>query len=78
MISCQIARPVQEPEKRAADRRPQREELGNVPGSRRVHGCGSFQGGFPRCLLGEFRIAGRLLGFQRGLASGNLGGLRSG
>src|SRR5580693_7029624 len=38
----------------------------------------SFQGGFPRCLLGEFRIAGRLLGFQRGLASGNLGGLRSG
>jgi len=30
----------------------------------------SFQGGFPRCLLGEFRIAGRLLGFQRGLASG--------
>ena len=38
----------------------------------------SFQGGFPHCLLGEFRIAGRLLGFQRGLASGNLGGLRSG
>jgi hypothetical protein len=38
----------------------------------------SFQGGFPRCLLGEFRIAGLLLGFQRGLASGNLGGLRSG
>jgi len=37
-----------------------------------------FQGGFPRCLLGEFRIAGLLLGFQRGLASGNLGGLRSG
>jgi hypothetical protein len=22
-----------------------------------------FQGGFPCCLLGEFRIAGRLLGF---------------
>ena len=39
----------------------------------------SFQGGFPRCLLGEFIIAeGGLLGFQRGLASGNLGGLRSG
>ena len=38
----------------------------------------SFRGGFTRCLLGEFRIAGRLLGFQRGLASGNLGGLRSG
>ena len=37
-----------------------------------------FQGGFPRCLLGEFGIAGLLLGFQRGLASGNLGGLRSG
>jgi hypothetical protein len=38
----------------------------------------SFRGGFTRCLLGEFRIAGLLLGFQRGLASGNLGGLRSG
>jgi hypothetical protein len=37
-----------------------------------------FQVGFPRCLLGEFRITGLLLGFQRGLASGNLGGLRSG
>jgi SAM-dependent methyltransferase len=43
MISCQIARPVQEPEKRAADRRLQREELGNVPGSRRVHGCSWHQ-----------------------------------
>jgi hypothetical protein len=28
--------------------------------------------GFPCCLLGEFRIAGLLLGFQRGLASGSL------
>jgi hypothetical protein len=37
-----------------------------------------FQGGFPRYLLREFRIAGLLLGFQRGLPSGNLGGLRSG
>ena len=37
-----------------------------------------FQGSFPRGPLGEFRIAGLLLGFQRGLASGNLGGLRSG
>jgi hypothetical protein len=37
-----------------------------------------FQGGFPRCLLGEFRIAGLLLGFQHGLASGKLGCLRSG
>src|SRR6476659_7039808 len=37
-----------------------------------------FQGGFPRNLLSEFRIAGLLLGFQRGLASGSLGGLRSG
>ena len=37
-----------------------------------------FQGGFPRCLLGEFRIASLLLSFQRGLASRNLGGLRSG
>src|ERR1700730_18928950 len=43
MISCQIARPVQEPEKRAADRRLQREELGNVPGSRRVDGCSREQ-----------------------------------
>src|ERR1700726_4380315 len=32
-----------------------------------------FQGGFPRYLLREFRIAGRLLGFQHGLASGHLG-----
>ena len=37
-----------------------------------------FQGGFPRCLLSEFRIAGLLLGFQGGLTSGSLGGLRSG
>jgi hypothetical protein len=37
-----------------------------------------FEGGFPRCLIGEFRIAGLLLGFQRGLASGNLDGLRGG
>ena len=37
-----------------------------------------FHGGFPRCLLSEFRSAGLLLGFQRGLTSGSLGGLRSG
>ena len=37
-----------------------------------------FHGGFPRCLLSEFRIAGLLLGFQGGLTSGSLGGLRSG
>jgi hypothetical protein len=37
-----------------------------------------FHGGFPRCLLSEFRIAGLLLGFQRGLTRGSLGGLRSG
>ena len=37
-----------------------------------------FQGGFPRHPLSEFRIAGLLLGFQRGLTSGSLGGLRSG
>ena len=37
-----------------------------------------FQGGFPCCLLSEFRIAGLLLGFQRGLTSGSLGELRSG
>jgi hypothetical protein len=37
-----------------------------------------FQGGFPRCLLSELRIARLLLGFQRGLTSGSLGGLRSG
>src|SRR6266550_9596667 len=37
-----------------------------------------FHGDFPRCLLGEFRVAGLLLGFQRGLTSGSIGGLRSG
>jgi hypothetical protein len=37
-----------------------------------------FHRGFPRCLLSEFRIAGLLLGFQRGLTSGSLGNLRSG
>ena len=37
-----------------------------------------FHGGFPRCLLSEFRIAGLLLGFQRGLTSSSLGGLSSG
>ena len=37
-----------------------------------------FQGGFPRCLLSEFRITGLLLGFQRGITSGSLGDLRSG
>jgi hypothetical protein len=37
-----------------------------------------FHGGFPRCLLSEFRIAGLLLGFQRGLTSSSLGDLRSG
>jgi hypothetical protein len=37
-----------------------------------------FHGGFPRCLLGEFRIAGLLLGFQRGLTSGSLGDFCSG
>ena len=31
-----------------------------------------FQGGFPRCLLGKFRIARLLLVFQRGLTSGSL------
>ena len=36
-----------------------------------------FHGGFPRCLLSEFRIAGLLLGFQRGLTSGSLSHLRS-
>jgi hypothetical protein len=35
-----------------------------------------FQGGFPRCLLGEFRIAGLLLGFQGDLTSGGFSGLR--
>ena len=37
-----------------------------------------FHGSFPCCPLGEIRLASLLLGFQRGLASGNLGGLRSG
>src|SRR6202040_4129114 len=37
-----------------------------------------FQGGFPRNLLSEFRIAGLLLGFQSRLTSGSFGGLRSG
>jgi hypothetical protein len=37
-----------------------------------------FKGGFPRCLLSEFRIAGLSLGFQRSLTSSSLGGLRSG
>jgi len=37
-----------------------------------------FQGGFPRCLLSEFRIAGLLLGFQGSFTSGSLGDLRSG
>jgi hypothetical protein len=36
------------------------------------------QGGFPRCPLSEFSIAGLLLGFQCSLTSGSLGGLRSG
>ena len=35
-----------------------------------------FQGGFPRNLLSEFRIAGLLLGFQSRLTSGSFGGLR--
>jgi hypothetical protein len=35
-----------------------------------------FEDGFPRHPLLEFLIAGLLLGFQRGLASGSLGGLR--
>jgi hypothetical protein len=37
-----------------------------------------FQGGFPRCLFSEFRIAGLLLGSQRGLTSSSLGDLRGG
>ena len=37
-----------------------------------------FQSGFPHHPLGEFRIAGLLLGFQGGLTSGSLGGLCSG
>jgi hypothetical protein len=36
-----------------------------------------FHGGFPRGPLNEFRIAGLLLGFQRGLTSGSLGDLCS-
>jgi hypothetical protein len=36
-----------------------------------------FHGGFPRCLLSEFRIVGLSLGFQRGFTSGRLGDLRS-
>jgi hypothetical protein len=34
-----------------------------------------FQGGFPRCLLGEFRIPSLLLSFQGDLTSGSFGGL---
>jgi hypothetical protein len=37
-----------------------------------------FLDGFPCGPLSEFRIAGLLLGFQRGLTSGSLGDLRSG
>jgi hypothetical protein len=37
-----------------------------------------FHSGFPRCLLGEFRIAGLLLSFQGSFTSGSLGDLRSG
>jgi len=37
-----------------------------------------FQGGFPSSLLSELRIAGLLLGFQLGLTSRSLPGLRSG
>jgi hypothetical protein len=37
-----------------------------------------FQGGFPRNLLSEFRIAGLLLGFQSRLTSGSFDGLHSG
>jgi len=37
-----------------------------------------FQGGFPCCLLGEFRITGLLLSFQSIFTSGSLGDLRSG
>jgi hypothetical protein len=32
-----------------------------------------FLGGFPRCLLSEFRIPGLLLSFQSGLAGGSFG-----
>ena len=38
----------------------------------------SGEGRFPRRLVSEFGIAGLLLGFQRGLTSGSLGGLRIG
>ena len=37
-----------------------------------------FRGGFPRRPLSVFRILDLLLGFHGGLASGSLGGLRSG
>jgi hypothetical protein len=37
-----------------------------------------FQGGFPRYLLSEFRIAGLSLGFQSRVTSGSFGRLRSG
>ncbi len=37
-----------------------------------------FHGGFPRGPLSEFRVAGLLFRFQRGLTSGSLGDLRSG
>ncbi len=37
-----------------------------------------FHGGFPRGPLSDFRIAGRLLGFQRGLTSRSLGDLPGG
>src|SRR5271154_6988052 len=37
-----------------------------------------FFDSFPCNPLSEFRIAGLLLGFQRGLPRGSLGGLRSG
>ena len=37
-----------------------------------------FQGGFPRGLLGEFRISGLLLGFQGDLTSGSFGSSRRG
>ena len=37
-----------------------------------------FQGGFPCCLLSEFRIAGLLLGFQRSFTSDSVGDLGGG
>jgi hypothetical protein len=37
-----------------------------------------FHGGFPRCPLSEFRIAGLLLGFQGRSTSGSLGDFCSG